>query len=71
MSEIPEFPETMRVLQALGTALGLGLLVGLQREWVRDEVAGIRTFGLTGLFGGIAGLLAGRGDMTRARKRAA
>ena len=59
MSEIPEFPETMRVLQALGTALGLGLLVGLQREWVRDEVAGIRTFGLTGLFGGIAGLLAG------------
>ena len=33
MSEIPEFPETMRVLQALGTALGLGLLVGMQREW--------------------------------------
>jgi uncharacterized membrane protein (DUF4010 family) len=45
------------LLKSLGTALGLGLLVGLQREWTRDRIAGIRTFALVGLFGALAGLL--------------
>ena len=47
----------------IGLALGLGLLVGIQRGWaLRDmaegtRFAGIRTFGLLGLTGGIAGIL--------------
>lgn len=50
-------------LTGLGLALALGLLIGLQRGWVlRGEkagsrFAGIRTFGLLGLAGGIAGEL--------------
>ena len=49
-------------LGALGTALALGLLVGVQRGWVQRKAAagtrfaGVRTFGLFGLAGGIAGL---------------
>ena len=50
MSVVPEFPETPALLQSLGTALGLGLLVGLEREWTKNPIAGIRTFGLIGLF---------------------
>jgi len=44
-------------------ALGVGLLIGMEREWRQqrdedepDEHAGLRTFGLFGLLGGIAGL---------------
>ncbi len=44
-------------IQNLGIALGLGLLVGLQREWSSPEKAGIRTFALITLLGAIAGLL--------------
>jgi uncharacterized membrane protein (DUF4010 family) len=44
---------------ALGTALGLGLLVGLEREWVKDQVAGIRTFALITLAGALSALVAG------------
>ena len=48
---------------ALLVALGIGLLVGLERGWEQrgaeegERVAGIRTFALVGLFGGVAGLL--------------
>lgn len=48
----------------LGVALALGLLIGLERGWqVRGlgeggRVAGIRTFTLIGLLGGVFGLLA-------------
>lgn len=42
----------------LALALGLGLLVGLQREWATEEIAGIRTFTLITLFGTLAALLA-------------
>ncbi len=48
----------------LALALALGLLVGLQRGWVqrRDAAgtrfAGVRTYGLIGLTGGIAGIAA-------------
>lgn len=52
------------IWQQFGIALGLGLLVGLQREWAEPEAAGIRTFALitvlgtvcahlTALFGGM------------------
>lgn len=43
---------------ALAVALALGLLVGLQRERVQNPLAGIRTFALIGLLGGVAGVLA-------------
>ena len=52
-------------LLSLGYAVAIGLLVGLERGWTgRGEddghrVAGIRTFGLLGLVGGVAGLIAG------------
>jgi uncharacterized membrane protein (DUF4010 family) len=46
-------------------ALGLGLLVGLQREWSKSELGGIRTFPLITVFGALAGILAGYlGDWT-------
>lgn len=45
-------------LAPLTIALGLGLLVGMQRQWAVDEVAGIRTFALITLLGTVSGLLA-------------
>lgn len=50
-------PQPLETLQSLAVALALGLLVGLQREWVRSRVAGIRTFAMVSLFGGLSGLL--------------
>ncbi len=47
------------ILVRLGIALGLGLLIGLQRESTQSrEIAGIRTFALIALSGAVAGLLA-------------
>lgn len=46
------------LLQSLGVALGLGLLVGLQREWEHHRLAGLRTFAFVSLFGGLSGMLA-------------
>jgi len=49
---------------SLAVALAIGLLFGLERGWhglrVNDDerVAGVRTFGLIGLLGGVSGLLA-------------
>lgn len=48
----------------LGTALAIGLLVGLERGWrERDDrpggrTAGIRTYGITGLLGGVCAAVA-------------
>lgn len=42
----------------LGLSLGLGLLVGLQREYASSKTAGIRTFPLITLTGTVCGLLA-------------
>lgn len=42
----------------LGIALGLGLLVGLQRESVASRLAGVRTFPLITIFGSVCALLA-------------
>ena len=46
------------IFQALGVALALGLLVGMEREWGKDQVAGIRTFTLVTLSGALSALVA-------------
>ena len=46
------------VLGDLAIALGLGLIVGLQRESARSELAGLRTFPLVTLLGCVCALLA-------------
>jgi uncharacterized membrane protein (DUF4010 family) len=53
-----EFPELLDILQRLGIALGLGLIVGLQRERIGSPLGGFRTFPLATLFGCINGLIA-------------
>jgi uncharacterized membrane protein (DUF4010 family) len=45
------------IYRELAIAAGLGLLVGLQREWTQQEVAGIRTFALITIFGTVSGLV--------------
>jgi len=59
----PDLIKLGSAAQALGGALGVGLLVGLERGW-RDRdlpeggrVAGLRTFALIGLLGGLLALL--------------
>ena len=53
---------------ALGAALAAGVLIGIERGWkLKDQkpgqrVAGVRTFSLLGLGGGIAGLLGALGQ---------
>ncbi|HKK68197.1 MAG TPA: MgtC/SapB family protein, partial [Bacteroidales bacterium] len=53
----------LKILWDLLTAFGVGLLIGIERGWkgrVKEEgdrVAGIRTFALTGILGGIVGRL--------------
>jgi len=55
----------LELLQRAGLAAAIGLLIGIERGWQEREakggtrVAGIRTFTLIGLLGGIAGLLPG------------
>ena len=56
------------LLARLGLALAISLLVGLERGWRerdapdRSRTAGIRTFGLSGLLGGIVAALADAAD---------
>jgi uncharacterized membrane protein YhiD involved in acid resistance len=45
------------LFQQLGIALGLGLLVGLQRESASSPLDGIRTFPLVTVLGTVCGLL--------------
>lgn len=55
--------EQEEIFRRLGIALAIGLMVGLERGWQTREVsderrtAGLRTFALSGLLGGICGLL--------------
>lgn len=55
----------LELLQRAGLAAAIGLLIGIERGWQEREaksgsrVAGIRTFTLIGVLGGIAGLLPG------------
>jgi uncharacterized membrane protein (DUF4010 family) len=46
------------VFQQLGIAVGLGLLVGLQRESAASKLAGVRTFPLVTVLGTVSALLA-------------
>lgn len=52
------------LIARLGLALAIGLLVGLERGWQerdapdRSRTAGIRTYGISGLLGGILAALA-------------
>ncbi|MBC8000969.1 MAG: MgtC/SapB family protein, partial [Opitutaceae bacterium] len=52
MFELPE------MFSRLAAALGLGLLVGLQRQRTDARLAGFRTFPLVTLLGALCGLLA-------------
>jgi uncharacterized membrane protein (DUF4010 family) len=53
------------LLERLGVALAIGLLIGMERGWERRDrpegsrTAGFRTFGLIGLLGGITAMLGG------------
>ena len=49
--------DALDVFKAIGMSLGLGLLVGLQREHALSQIAGIRTFPLVTLLGTIMALL--------------
>jgi uncharacterized membrane protein (DUF4010 family) len=57
LASAAEAPDIPPQLVSLGIALGVGLLVGLERERHADTVAGVRTFGLVGLIGGLSALL--------------
>ena len=46
------------LLQRLGITLGLGLIVGLQRERIGSPLGGFRTVPLIAIFGALCGLLA-------------
>ena len=52
------------IFQRLGLALAIGLLVGLERGWKArkeaegERVAGLRTYALSGLLGGLSALIA-------------
>jgi uncharacterized membrane protein YhiD involved in acid resistance len=50
----------MQIWQQFGISLGLGLLVGLQREWAEPEAAGIRSFALISVLGTACAHLAER-----------
>ncbi len=56
--------EQLQLLYYLATALGIGALIGLERGWKQREadegerIAGVRTFALIGLLGGVSALLA-------------
>ncbi len=58
--------------RALGTALAIGLFVGLERGWREREVreggrvAGLRTFALIGLMGGALSLVASQAGVSPA-----
>src|SRR5688572_10602790 len=50
--------EIGEIFQRLSVALGLGLLVGLQREQAQSRIGGLRTFTLITIFGALCGFLA-------------
>ena len=61
-------PDWIREALAVGTGLAAGLLIGIERGWKLKElkpgarVAGVRTFSLLGLSGGVAGLIGALGQ---------
>ncbi|AJP47933.1 magnesium transporter MgtC [Rugosibacter aromaticivorans] len=55
---MPPSEPNFAILQAFATSLGIGLLIGLERERQPDIKAGVRTFALVCLLGCLAALLA-------------
>lgn len=53
----PPAPFEPEQIQTFLVALGIGLLIGLERERVPSARAGLRTFGLVAMLGALAGLL--------------
>ena len=51
-------PAAYQSVQAFAASLGIGLLIGLERERKPDTKAGLRTFALTAVLGCLAALLA-------------
>lgn len=57
------WPSDAEPLVTLGLALGIGMLIGLERGWAQrargdgERVAGVRTFAVYGFAGGVIGLL--------------
>src|SRR3954466_2383020 len=49
-----DFPHVETIFR-IGLAIGLGLFVGLEREW-RQKDAGLRTFGFAALLGALGGI---------------
>ncbi len=58
-SPFPEIPQTRLIFQ-LALSLGLGLLIGLQRESARSGFGGVRTFPLIAVFGTLGALASTR-----------
>ena len=56
--------DIQELISRFGVALGIGLLIGIERGWRAREAhpgsrtAGVRTFAITGLLGGVIGALA-------------
>lgn len=53
-------PDLAGPVQSFATALGIGLLIGMERERQPDAIAGLRTFALIALLGCLFALLAER-----------
>ena len=51
-------PELAAPVEAFATALGIGLLIGMERERRSDSAAGLRTFSLVSMLGCLFALLA-------------
>ncbi len=52
----------VETLQAFATSIGIGLLIGLERERQSDLKAGLRTFALVGLLGALCAFLSQTAD---------
>src|ERR1700677_1265818 len=51
----PPFPPAVTAVK-VAVALGIGLLVGFEREWSHKDF-GVRTFGLTALLGSLTAMI--------------
>lgn len=54
-------PELAQPVSAFATALGIGLLIGLERERLPDSPAGLRTFSLVSMMGCLFAMLSEQG----------
>ena len=54
---MPDLPDLAILFQRFGIALGVGLMIGVEREREKGTFAGIRTFPLISLMGCAAAML--------------